>query len=56
MGCYVDYSKKYVYLQYKKKRPPHSVIPYGERVIFSAGRNGMWCKYGENQPKIQLPA
>lgn len=27
MGCYVDYSKKYVYLQYKK-RPPHSIIPY----------------------------
>ena len=39
-GCYVDYSKKYVYLQYKK-RPPHSIIPYSGRVIFP--QRGMGC-------------
>lgn len=43
-------------------------MPYSERVIFSAERNGMWYKYRKNQPKevhcvqdkdqlkIQLPA
>ncbi len=26
-------------------------MPYSERVIFSAERNGMWYKYRKNQPK-----
>ena len=43
-GCCVDYSKKYVYLQYKKT-PAAQHYTVQRASYLSAERNGMWYKY-----------
>ena len=43
-GCCIDYSKKYVYLQYKKT-PTAQHYTVQRASYLSAERNGMWYKY-----------